>query len=211
VLVVGLTGGIGSGKSTVSALLRDTYGAVVLDADAIVREVQAPGGLAYDGIVSRFGPSVVSPDGSLDRPALAALVFSDPEARADLGRLTHPFVGQVMAARLAELASTGAVVVLDIPLLAERGRSAYPIAGVIVVDCPIEVAVERLVRERGFSESDARARVAAQITREERRAIADVVIDNSGPLEDLAPQVDTAWSWIQDLRQAPSGEAVTPT
>jgi dephospho-CoA kinase len=209
VLVVGLTGGIGSGKSTVSSLLRDSYGAVVLDADAIVREVQAPGGLAYDGIVARFGPGVVLPDGSLDRAALAALVFSDAEARAELGRLTHPFVGQVMAERMASLASTDAVVVLDIPLLAERGRSAYPIAGVIVVDCPIEVAVERLVRERGFSEADARARVAAQITREERRAIADVVIDNSGPLEDLAPQVDTAWSWLQDL-QAASGEAVTP-
>jgi dephospho-CoA kinase len=205
VLVVGLTGGIGSGKSTVSSMLRDSYGAVVLDADAIVREVQAPGGLAYDGIVARFGPGVVSADGSLDRPALAAVVFADAEARADLGRLTHPFVGQVMAASLATLASTDAVVVLDIPLLAERGRAAYPVAGVIVVDCPTEVAVARLVSERGFSEADARARVAAQITREERRAIADVVIDNSGPLEDLAPQVDTVWSWIQDL-----GGVVTP-
>jgi dephospho-CoA kinase len=210
VLVVGLTGGIGSGKSTVASLLAGQYGAVVLDADAIVREVQAPGGLAYDGIVARFGPDVVLTDGSLDRAALAAVVFADSEARADLGRLTHPFVGQVMAERMAALASTDAVVVLDIPLLAERGRSAYPVAGVIVVDCPIEVAVERLVRSRGFSEADARARVAAQITREERRAIADVVIDNSGPLEDLAPQVDTAWSWIQDLHPTPSGEAVTP-
>jgi dephospho-CoA kinase len=199
VLAVGLTGGIGSGKSTVSSLLASRYGAVVLDADVIVREVQAPGGRAYAGIVERFGPSVVSADGSLDRAALAALVFADASALADLGRLTHPFVGQVMAARLADLASTDAVVVLDIPLLAERGRDAYPVAGVIVVDCPTEVAVSRLVEGRGFSEADARARVAAQISREKRRAIADVVIDNSGPLEDLAPQVDTAWSWIEDL------------
>lgn len=198
-LVVGLTGGIGSGKSTVSSLLASRYGAVVLDADAIVREVQAPGGPAYDGIVDRFGARVVLEDGTLDRAALAAVVFADESARADLGRLTYPFVGQVMASRLAELSATDAVVVLDIPLLAERGRDAYPVAGVIVVDCPVDVAVARLVASRGFSESDARARVAAQISREERRAIADVVIDNSGSLESLSAQVDEAWKWIEGL------------
>jgi len=198
-VVVGLTGGIGAGKSTVSTALA-ARGAVVLDADAIVREIQAPGGLAYDGIVERFGPGVVAADGTLDRPALAAIVFNDEAARVDLNKLTHPLVGRVMAERMAAQAETDNVVVLDIPLLAERGRGAYPVAGVIVVDCPIDVAVARLVAGRGFDEADAKARVAAQISREERRAIADVVIDNGGSLADLEPQIDQTWEWIESLR-----------
>lgn len=205
-LVVGLTGGIGSGKSTVAALLA-ARGAVIIDADAIVREIQAPGGEAYDPIVERFGGGVVASDGTLDRAALAAIVFADDEARADLGRLTHPRVGRIMAERMAANATTDHVVVLDIPLLAERGRGSYPVAGVIVVDTPVDVAVDRLVSGRGFTEHDARARVAAQITREQRRAIADVVIDNSGSLDDLAAQVDAAWSWIEGLRAARPAQA----
>jgi dephospho-CoA kinase len=201
VLVVGLTGGIGSGKSTVSSLLA-ARGAVIIDADAIVRELQAPGGEAYVAIVDRFGPGVVAVDGTLDRPALAALVFSDEAARADLNKLTHPLVGREMATRMAAQASTDNVVVLDIPLLAERGRGAYPVAGVIVVDCPVDVAVARLVAHREFTEEDARARVAAQISREERRAIADVVVDNSGSLADLEAQLDDVWAWIEGLRAA---------
>jgi dephospho-CoA kinase len=208
-LVVGLTGGIGSGKSTVSSLLAER-GAVVLDADAIVRELQAPGGEAYAGIVERFGPGVVAADGSLDRPALAALVFNDEAARKDLNALTHPLVGKVMATRMAELAPTDAIVVLDIPLLAERGRGAYPVAGVIVVDCPGDVAVARLVEFRGFTEDDARARVAAQISRDERRAIADVVVDNAGTLDDLVPQVDRVWAWIEELATAQAAGAAAP-
>ena len=218
-LVVGLTGGIGSGKSTVSSLLAGR-GAVIVDADAIVRELQAPGGEAYVGIVERFGPEVVAADGTLDRPALAALVFSDDAARADLNRLTHPLVGREMATRMAAQASTDNIVVLDIPLLAERGRSSYPVAGVIVVDCPVDVAVGRLVEHRGFTEADARARVAAQISREERRAIADVVLDNGGTLEELEAQLDGVWTWLEELRAAPPappappapvpGEVVTP-
>lgn len=201
-LVVGLTGGIGSGKSTVSARLADR-GAVIIDADAIVRELQAPGGDAYVGIVERFGPAVVATDGTLDRPALAALVFSDDAARADLNSLTHPLVGREMATRMAAQAATDNIVVLDIPLLAERGRGAYPVAGVVVVDCPVEVAVARLVEHRGFSEQDARARVAAQISREDRRAIADVVLDNGGTLEQLEAQLDGVWTWLEDLRATP--------
>lgn len=200
-LVVGLTGGIGSGKSTVAARLAER-GAVVVDADAIVRELQAPGGEAYVGIVERFGPGVVAADGTLDRPALAAIVFADEAARTDLQGLTWPLVGRVMAERLAAQAETDNIVVLDIPLLAERGRGAYPIVGVIVVDCPIDVAVARLVEHRGFSEDDARARVAAQITSEERRAIADVVLDNAGSLDDLAPQIETTWIWLEGLRSS---------
>ncbi len=117
-LVVGLTGGIGSGKSTVSARLGER-GAIVIDADAIVRELQAPGGEAYVAIVERFGPGVVAPDGQLDRPALAAIVFNDDAARADLNKLTHPLVGREMAARMAAQAATDNIVILDIPLLAE--------------------------------------------------------------------------------------------
>lgn len=209
-LVVGLTGGIGSGKSTASSLLA-ARGAVILDADAIVRELQAPGGEAYVGIVERFGPGVVAPDGQLDRPALAALVFNDEAARADLNKLTHPLVGREMATRMAAQAATDNIVVLDIPLLAERGgKGAYPVAGIIVVDCPVDVAVARLVSGRGFTEEDARARVAAQISREERRAIADVVVDNSGSLADLEAQIDGVWSWLERLRAEAAAKATEP-
>ncbi len=198
-LVVGLTGGIGSGKSTVSGLLAER-GAVIIDADAIVRELQAPGGEAYAAIVERFGPDVVLVDGTLDRAGLAELVFSDEAARADLNAITHPLVGRVMAERMAAQAGTDRVVVLDVPLMAERGRAAYPVAAVIVVDCPVEVAVRRLVEHRGFSADDARARVAAQVSREQRLAMADFVIDNSGPPEALAPQIEALWTSLQQLK-----------
>lgn len=172
-----------------------------MDADAIVRELQAPGGEAFVAMVSRFGDGIVAADGTLDRAAVASLVFADAEARADLNKITHPLVGREMAARMAAQAATDNVVVLDIPLLAERGgKGAYPVAAIVVVDCPVDVAVSRLVAHRGFSEEDARARVAAQISREERCAIADRVIDNSGSLEDLKPQVDDLWAWLVALR-----------
>lgn len=201
VLLVGLTGGIGSGKSTVSAMLAER-GAVIIDADAIVREIQQPGGLAYKGIVDRFGPEVVAGDGTLDRAALAAIVFNDEGARQDLNNLTHPLVGQVMAERIGANAATDNIVVLDIPLLVERGREVYGVAGVIVVDCPVEEAVRRLVDHRGFTEADARARVAAQVSREDRLAMADFVVDNAGPVEALAAQVDACWAWLQELRSS---------
>ena len=198
-LVVGLTGGIGSGKSTVSGLLAQR-GAAIIDADLIAREVVEPGGLAYAGVIERFGPGIVTADGTIDRPKLAEVVFADPDARRDLNGLTHPAVGAVMAERLAAHRDTGDIVVLDIPLLAEGGRDRYGLAGVIVVDTPVDVAVRRLVDHRGFTEADARARVAAQVTREARRAIADVVIDNAGSLADLEAEVDRAWAWLDGLR-----------
>jgi dephospho-CoA kinase len=205
VLLVGLTGGIGSGKSTVSSLLVER-GAVLVDADAIVRELQAPGGEAFVAMVERFGDGIVAADGTLDRAAVAAVVFGDAQALKDLNGITHPLVGREMAARMAAQASTDNIVVLDIPLLAERGgKGAYPVAAVVVVDCPVDVAVERLVAFRGFSEDDARARVAAQISREDRRAIADRVIDNSGSLEELKPQVDHLWAWLVGLRDEAPG------
>lgn len=198
-LVIGLTGGIGSGKSTVGALLVDR-GAVLIDADAIVHEVQAPDGEAFDPIVERFGKEVVATDGTLDRSRIAAAVFADDDARRDLNAITHPVVGRVMAERVAALAQTDEVVVLDIPLLAEGGRDRYGLAGVLVVDCPEGEQVRRLVAYRGFTEGEARVRIAAQISREDRLAIADHVIDNSGSVDDLTRGVDEAWAWIQSLR-----------
>ncbi|HEY1633599.1 MAG TPA: dephospho-CoA kinase [Acidimicrobiales bacterium] len=222
-LVVGLTGGIGSGKSTVSALLEER-GAVIVDADRIAREVVAPGGPAYQPVVDRFGPGVVTADGAIDRPALAAVVFADPSARADLEAITHPVVGATMAERLTAQAGTDRLVVLDVPLLVEGGRRRsggeasggessggpssgggrslpHGVAAVVVVDAPPEVAVSRLVRDRGMKPAEVEARMAAQATREDRLALADVVIDNSGSTEDLVQEVDRAWTWIEELRQ----------
>ena len=201
VLLLGLTGGIGSGKSSVSALLV-RRGAVLIDADEVTREVQAPGGAAYPGIVERFGDGIVAVDGTIDRAALAKIVFNDAAALADLQQLTHPHVGAVMAERMAAEAGTDHVVVLDIPLLVESSRRQPAMAGVIVVDAPEEVAVVRVVAQRGMDEADARARISAQASREERRARADFVIDNSGSLEDLGAEVDRCWAWIEGLRSS---------
>ncbi|HEY8546642.1 MAG TPA: dephospho-CoA kinase [Acidimicrobiales bacterium] len=197
-LVIGLTGGIGSGKSTVSSLLA-ARGAVVVDADAITRELQQPGKPVFDAMVERFGPGIVAPDGSLDRPAVADLVFGDPDALADLNAIVHPAVGAEIAQRMANLAPTDAIVILDVPLLVES-KNAYPVAGLLVVDVDPELAVQRLVEHRGMREHDVRARMARQATREQRLARADFVIHNDGSLEDLVPQVDAAWEWIRSLR-----------
>jgi dephospho-CoA kinase len=197
VLVVGLTGGIGSGKSTVSALLA-AKGAVVVDADAVVHDLQRPGTAVFEAMVDRFGNGIVAADGSLDRSAVAAIVFNDPDALADLNGIVHPAVGAEIVRRMDELSTTDAVVVLDVPLMVESARG-YPVAGLIVVDVDPEVAVRRLVEHRGMREDDARARIARQASREERRARADVVIDNSRSLDDLAAQVDRAWRWIEGL------------
>lgn len=205
-LVIGLTGGIASGKSTVGALL-EQHGAVLIDADAIVHEIQAPGGEAYRPIVERFGSEVVAADGTLDRPKLAAIVFGDDEARRELMAITNPLVGRIMAERMGALAGTDAVVVLDIPLLAEGGKERYGVAGVLVVDCPVEEQVRRLLEHRGYTEEEARARIDAQTSRADRLAIADHVIDNSGSPEELAEAVDAAWDWVRSLAPRPDREA----
>ena len=197
-LVIGLTGGIGSGKSTVSALLA-AKGAVVVDADAIVRKVQQPGTPVFAAMVERFGPGIVAPGGTLDRAAVADLVFGDAEALADLNAIVHPAVGAEIARRMEALAATDEVVVLDVPLLVES-RNAYPVAGLLVVDVDPEVAVRRLVEHRGMREDDVRARMSRQAGRDERLARADRVVDNSGTLDDLSAQVDAAWAWIEGLR-----------
>ena len=198
-IVVGLTGGIGSGKSTVSALLAER-GAVVVDADAITRQLQAPGQPVLAAIVERFGPEIVSADGTLDRAALAAIVFDDPAALKELTAIVHPAVGKEIARRLEAERGGDRVVVLDIPLLVESGR--YQVAGLVVVDVDPDVAVERLVRFRGMSEADARARMANQVSRADRLAKADRVIDNSGDLAALEEQTDAAWTWMQTLPPA---------
>lgn len=189
-LLIGLTGGIGSGKSTVSALLA-RRGAVIIDADAITRELQQPGTPVFEAMVERFGAGIVAPDGSLDRQAVADIVFTDSDALADLNRIVHPAVGAEIARRLEEEAATDHLVVLDVPLLVESGRD--DMAGVVVVDVDTEVAVRRLVEHRGMREDDVRARIGRQASREDRLARAAVVIDNSGTLEDLEVAVDAAW------------------
>ena len=183
---VGLTGGVASGKSTVAASLED-LGAVVVDADALAREVVAPGTPGLADVVAEFGTEVLGPDGALDRARLGALVFADPARRAALEAIIHPLV-RARARALEEAAPAGAVVVHDIPLLVETGQ-ASSFDAVVVVDVPVEVQVARAVRERGWSEEEARSRIAAQASREERLAVATYVIDNAGTAEDLRQRV----------------------
>ncbi|WP_329548235.1 dephospho-CoA kinase [Streptomyces sp. NBC_01356] len=190
-LKVGLTGGIGAGKSEVSRLLVE-YGAVLIDADRIAREVVAPGTPGLAAVVDAFGEDVLAPDGSLDRPKLGSIVFADPEKLATLNSIVHPLVG-ARSRDLESAASQDAVVVHDVPLLAENGLAAlYDL--VIVVDASPRTQLDRLVRLRGMTEEDARARMAAQATRDKRLEIADVVIDNDVPLEELERRVREVWA-----------------
>ena len=187
---VGLTGGIGSGKSEVSRRLA-ALGALVIDADLLAREVVQPGTEALDEIVEAFGSDVLTPDGALDRPALAAVVFADPDARRRLDGIVHPLV-RARATELVAAAPPDAVVVQDVPLLVETGQAgSYDL--VLVVEADLDTRVRRLVG-RGLAEDDARARIAAQASDEQRRAVADVVLDNSGSVEDLEAQVDRFWA-----------------
>lgn len=185
-LRVGLTGGVASGKSTVSAILRE-LGAVVIDADELARDVVAKGTPGLAAVVEEFGPELLTPEGDLDRPAMGALVFSDEDARKRLEAIVHPLVFERIV-DLEEHSPAGSVVVHDIPLLAESGR-AHTFDAVIVVETPAEVQVERMLRDRGWSEEDARARIAAQVTPEERRALATYLIVNTGTREQLRARV----------------------
>jgi dephospho-CoA kinase len=200
VIVIGLTGGIGSGKSAVAERLA-VRGAVVIDADKLAHEVVEPGRRAFGKVVERFGGAMVAPDGSLDRAGLAATVFSDRKALADLEAIIHPEVRAEIATRLASLWGGDDVVVLDIPLLVESGgRDRYGLVAVIVVDAPVDVALERLMSERKMDRVAAEARIANQASREERLAQADFVISNVGSMEDLDVRVAAAWAWIEALR-----------
>jgi dephospho-CoA kinase len=200
VLRVGLTGGIGAGKSEVSRRLV-ARGVVLIDGDAIAREVVKPGTPGLEAIVEEFGDEVLLPDGTLDRPKLGGIVFGDGERLAALNAITHPLIGQ-RSQEMFDTAPDDAIVVYDMPLLTENNLASLHDV-VIVVDLPVETQIERLVGLRGMTEADARARIAAQATREQRRAIADHVIDNSGSLEDLDTQVDAVWA---DLVKRAAGQ-----
>jgi len=193
-LKVGLTGGIGAGKSEVSRLLVG-HGAVLVDADRIAREVVEPGTPGLAAVVDEFGPGILTPEGTLDRPALGAIVFADPDRLAALNAIVHPLVRD-RSAELEKAAGPDSVVVHDVPLLTENGLAPlYDL--VVVVDAAPETQLDRLVRLRGMTEEDARGRMAAQATREQRRAIADVVIDNDGPVEELEARVRAIWAELE--------------
>ena len=186
-ILVGLTGGIGSGKSTVSAALAQR-GAVIIDADAATRQVQSPGSPVLAALAERFGAEVLLADGSLVRARLAGLVFTDADALADLNSIVHPAVATEINRQIIEQIPTDHIVILDVPLLTENPREG--LQGKIVVDVPVETQVDRLVRFRGFDEADARARISRQATREQRLEGAGFVVDNSGDTAALAPQIE---------------------
>ncbi|MCP5029190.1 MAG: dephospho-CoA kinase [Actinomycetia bacterium] len=198
-IYVALTGGIGSGKSTVSARLAD-LGASIIDADGLARDLQRSGGAAFEAMVGHFGPGIVGSDGELDRPSVAALVFNDEEALATLNKLVGPLIRTEIRHQATELADTDGVVILDIPLLAE-GRHIYGNSAAIVIDIPTETAVSRLVEHRGMEQGDAEARIRNQASRHDRLALADFVVDNSGTPEELEAEISRCWSWLATLDQ----------
>jgi dephospho-CoA kinase len=207
-ILIALTGGIGSGKSVVSAMLVER-GAVLVDADAIVHELQRVGAPLLDALAKRFGDEIIRADGSLDRARLAAIAFTDDAALSDLNAIVHPAVRAEIGRRIDAERETEHVVVLDTPLLTVTEGQEF--AAIVVVDTPIDVAVRRLVEHRGMDEVDARARIAKQLTREERRANADRVLDNGGDLAALEAQVDALWDWLRTLPAAGASRPPTTT
>ncbi len=199
-ILVGLTGGIGAGKSTVSAMLAER-GAVIVDADRIARDLQAPGSPVLAQMAERFGDHIIGDDGALDRAAVAAIVFNDKAALDDLNGIVHPAMQDEITRQIDAQRDTDRVVVLDFPLLGENPRKG--LAATIVVDIPVEVAVQRLVEQRGMDDADARARIASQISRDERLSTATHVVDNGGDREALAAQVDRLWSELLELPSSP--------
>jgi dephospho-CoA kinase len=198
-LTVGLTGGIGAGKSAVAGLLV-SYGAVLVDADRIAREVVEPGTEGLAAVVAEFGAGVLAPGGGLDRPKLGAIVFADEERRLALNAIVHPLVRR-RSEQLQEAAGRDAIVVHDVPLLTENGLAPlYDV--VVVVDAEPATQLDRLVRLRGMTEDEARSRMAAQATREQRLAVADLVIRNDGPLAALEPQVRAVWDRLTERAAA---------
>jgi dephospho-CoA kinase len=206
VLMVGLTGGIGAGKSTVASRLA-ARGAVVIDADAIAREVVEPGTPTLAKLVERFGPEILRDDGSLDRPALAAVAFKDDETRKELEAITHPAIGEEFLRRVAE-SPPNAVVIHDVPLLVESKRG-FEYADVIVVEAPVETRLDRL-ESRGVPRDDARRRIELQATDDERRAVATFVVDNAGDLDALEAQLRDIWTALE-RRAREEGAGTDPT
>jgi len=205
-LTVGLTGGIGAGKSTVAGLLV-RRGAALVDADLIAREVVEPGGPAYQPLIDRFGTEIVDARGNIDRPKVAEKVFGHPEALADLNAITHPAIGIEMITRKDRYAATDRIVVLDIPLLKAVHRELLDLASVVVVDVPTDMALDRLVRIRGMDRTDAEARIGSQPDRATRLEGADLVIDNSADRASLAAEVDRVWAELVALHDRRRGPA----
>jgi len=192
VLLVGLTGGIGSGKSTVARLL-EKRGAVVFDADLLAREAVAPGTPGHAAVIERFGADVLAPGGELDREALASIVFADPSARRDLEQIVHPEVRRLFAEGSEAYRDTDRVVVFSAPLLVESGmHTAFEI--LVVVSATVATQIERLMRQRGMSETSIRARIDAQAPFEDKAAVADFIVDNEGTLDKLESQVERLWN-----------------
>ncbi len=205
-ILVGLTGGIGAGKSTVSAMLADR-GAVIVDADRIARDLQSPGSPVLDQMAERFGAHIITDDGVLDRAAVAKIVFNDQAALEDLNGIVHPAMQSEIQRQIDAQRDTDRIVVLDFPLLGENPRKG--LAATIVVDIPVDVAVQRLVDQRGMDHDDARARISSQLSREERLASATHVIDNSGDRESLSAQVDALWHQLEQLPPATADDDAT--
>jgi dephospho-CoA kinase len=199
-LLVGLTGGIGTGKSTVARML-ERRGAVVFDADVLARQAVGPGTPGFDQVVERFGPNVLAPGGGLDREALASIVFSDPAARRDLEGIVHPEVRRMFAEGCEEYRDSDRVVVFSAPLLVETGmHTAFD--RLIVVSAPVATQIERLMRDRGMAERDVQARIAAQLPLEAKAEVADIHVDNEGTLEDLERRVERVWRDLDDQARA---------
>ena len=201
-LMVGLTGGIGSGKSTVASLLAKR-GAIVIDADAIAREVVEPGMPALEKLVERFGPEILHPDGSLDRPKLGGIAFVNAETQKDLEAITHPAIGALFLQRVAD-APPGSVVIHDVPLLVESKRG-FEYAAVIVVEAPLDVRLDRL-ESRGVPRDDARRRIELQASDEDRRKVATWVVDNSGDLDALQRRIDDIWPELERMAADAEGD-----
>ena len=195
-ILVGLTGGIGAGKSTVSTLLAER-GAVIVDADQIARDIQGPGSPVLDAMADRFGAHIIRDDGTLDRAAVAKIVFADKSALDDLNGIVHPAMQAEIQRQIDAHQDTDRVVVLDFPLLGENPRKG--LAATIVVDIPVDVAVDRLVNQRGMDEADALARINSQVSREERLARATHVVDNGGDRASLERQIDELWAELPAL------------
>ena len=200
---IAITGGIGSGKTTVAKLIV-SKGAVLVDADQIVKDLQRPGGKVFNKIVEIYGNEILLGDGELDRQKIAEIVFNDERELSTLNDIVHPAVGEEMGIRRKEAIKQGSVVLVDIPLMVtpegKLGREEYKLFdGIIVVDCKVETAVLRLVQQRGFDEKDARARIAKQATPKQRREFADFLIDNNGSEENLSKQIERCWEWVHSL------------
>lgn len=200
-LLVALTGGIGSGKSSVSSRLADR-GAVIIDADGITKELQEPGRAVFKAMVEHFGDRIVADDGALDRQAVADIVFTDEDELKALGKMVHPHVQDEIKARSDAHQETDRIVVIDVPLLVEGDPYRYGQKLIITVEIPPELQIARLVEHRGFPEDDARARLGKQATNEQRREKADFVVDNSGSVEDLDAEVERLWAWLAEAQDA---------